>query len=232
MAAAPQNQLPDWSRFWFGGNPPAGLLVEALFRMLVLYAVLVIAIRLMGRRTSSELTRNELLAIVALVAAIGPAIQAPDRGLLPPILLALSIVLWRRLVAWSTLRSPRLELAVEGRRVLLVDDGVVQLPALKRSVMSRERLFAELRSKGWLHLGHLRRAYLEADGSFSFIAQDPPRPGLALVPVFDAQLRAELPDDWDHVACAECGHLRDRHAVEASCRLCSSDAWVPPVKPD
>ncbi len=50
--------------------------------------------------------------------------------------------------------------------------------------------------------------------------------------VFDAQLRAELPDDWAHVACAECGHLRERHAVEASCRLCSSDAWVPPVKPD
>ncbi len=74
--------------------------------------------------------------------------------------------------------------------------------------------------------------YLEADGSFSFIAQDPPRPGLALVPVFDAQLRAELRDDWAHVACAECGHLRERHAVEASCRLCASDAWVPPVKPD
>jgi hypothetical protein len=229
MAPAPPLQVPDWHRFWFGSEVPVAFLGEVVLRIVVLYAVLAVAIRFMGRRTSSELTRNELMGIVALAAAIGPSIQAPDRGLLPPILIAVWVVLWQRLVASLTVRSPGFERAMQGQGLVVVTDGVVQIPALKRSAVSRERLFAELRSHGLLHLGHVKRLYLEADGSFSLVKQCPPRPGLALIPAFDPQLRAELPDDWTYVACAHCGRLRERHAVEARCRVCSGDAWLPPV---
>jgi uncharacterized membrane protein YcaP (DUF421 family) len=229
MAPGSQIRVPDWQRFWWGSGVPPGLLGEVALRVVVLYVVLAVAIRLMGRRTSSELTRNELLAIVALAAAIGPSIQAPNRGLLPPILIAVWVVLWQRAVASATLRSSRFERLMHGDGVIVVQDGVVQLRALKRMAVSRERLFAELRSQGLLHLGRVRRVYVEADGSFSVVKQDPPRPGLALVPAFDAELRAELPDDWASVACSNCGWLRERHAEEATCQACGSDAWVPPV---
>jgi uncharacterized membrane protein YcaP (DUF421 family) len=226
----PPLKVPDFHRFWLG-DQSASFLLEVALRLLVLYAVMTVAIRLMGRRTSSELTRNELLAVVALAAAVGPPMQTPDRGLLPAILIAVWVVVWQRIIAASTYRSALLERAMHGEGATLVSGGVVDLHALKKQAVSRERLFAELRSNGLMQLGQVQRAYLEADGSFCIIPQQPPRPGLSLVPAWDAELRREQPDDGAHVACAHCGHLRERHAVDARCRACQSDAWVPPVAP-
>jgi uncharacterized membrane protein YcaP (DUF421 family) len=226
---SPPIELGDWQRFWFGIGVPPGFLAEVVLRIVVLYAVLAIAIRLMGRRTSSELTRNELLAIVALAAAIGPSIQAPDRGLLPPIAIAVWVVLWQRLVSKATLRSASFERAMLGQGVSLVQDGVLQMPALRRSVISAERLFAELRSNAILQLGLVRRVYLEADGSFSLVRQEPAQPGLPIVPESDAKLRAQLERDESQVACVTCGRLRPRQAAEAPCKACGGKAWVLPV---
>jgi len=82
----PAIHVPDWHRFWFG-QLDARFLPEVALRMLLLYIGMALAIRLMGRRTSSSLTRSEMLAIVALAAAVGPAIQAPDLGLLPALMI-------------------------------------------------------------------------------------------------------------------------------------------------
>ncbi len=224
----PPIHVPDWPRFWLGQVPPT-FLAEVALRMLVLYVAMAFAIRLMGRRTSSGLTRDEMLAIVALAAAVGPALQAPDLGLLPAVMIGAWVVLWQRGVAAATFRHPLLERLQHGRGRTLVVDGVVDLETLEACSLSRERLFAELRSKGLRQLGQVARVYFEAEGSFSIVERSPSTAGLSLVPSWDAELRREQPDDGEHVACADCGHLRERHAVEARCARCDSEAWVAPV---
>ncbi|MBT1684994.1 DUF421 domain-containing protein [Dawidia soli] len=64
----------------------------------------------------------------------------------------------------------------------LAVDSVLQLPALARVGIIRERLFAHLRSKGFTHLGQVKRVYFEAGGFFTFVRNEPPRPGLKLIP--------------------------------------------------
>jgi uncharacterized membrane protein YcaP (DUF421 family) len=224
----PQVQVPDIRRFLLG-DTPATFLLEVALRLVVLYVMMAIAIRLMGRRASAELTRNELLAIVALAAAVGPAMQAPDRGLLPPMMIAAWVVVWQRVVAAATYHSARLERAMHGQGAILLSDGVVDPSALKESAVSRERLFAELRAQGLMQLGQVQRVYLEPDGSFCVIQQQPPKAGLSLVPTWDEALRREQSDDGEHVACAYCGQLRPPPIVAARCLVCEGDAWVPPV---
>jgi uncharacterized membrane protein YcaP (DUF421 family) len=224
----PEVQVPDFRRFWLG-DTPATFLLEVALRLVVLYVMMAIAIRLMGRRASAELTRNELLAIVALAAAVGPAMQAPDRGLLPAMMIAAWVVVWQRVVAAGTYHSARLERAMQGQGTTLLSDGVVDPSALKASAVSRERLFAELRAGGLMQLGQVQRVYLEPDGSFCVIQQQPPKAGLSLVPTWDEALRREQPDDSEHVACAYCGKLRAPPIVAARCLVCERDAWVPAV---
>jgi len=221
-------RVPDWQRFWMG-RLDAGFLPELALRMLVLYCAMAAAVRLMGRRSSPSLTRNEVLAIAALAAAVGPVIPAPDLGLLPTVMIAVWVVLWQRFVRAASFRHPSFERALRGQGLTLVTDGVVDLAALRRCDLSRERLFAELRSRGLRQLGQVRRVYFETEGSFSVVEQSPPGAGLSLVPSWDAELRRAQPDDGEHLACAECGRLRERHAVEARCARCDSEAWVPPV---
>src|SRR5690554_4671633 len=74
--------LNDLSRIIFGEVPPTFFL-EIILRTFIVYLVLMVSMRLMGKRISSELQRNELAALVTLAAAIGVPMHEPTRGLLP-----------------------------------------------------------------------------------------------------------------------------------------------------
>jgi len=81
----------DWMRV-FVGEVPASFYLEIIIRMAVVYALLIVSMRLLGKRMASQLTRNELAAMVSLAAAIGVPILAPDRGILPAIIIAIVVI--------------------------------------------------------------------------------------------------------------------------------------------
>lgn len=223
----PQSIQPgDLGRVLLGEVPPTFLL-EVLVRMVVVYAVLVVSMRAMGKRMASQATRNELAAVVSLAAAIGPAVQAPERGLLPVILIAALIVGGQRAIALGSFKSPTFERATQGSAIALVVDGELDLDAMRDVVLARERLFAHLRAQRLDNLGRVQRLYLEAGGRFSIVTFDHVRPGLSLLPAWDEDFVAAQHRATGKVACARCGHVGDEGlAGQASrCGRCGGVDW-------
>lgn len=94
--------LADWQRILFG-EVPGSFYIEILIRAFVVYLILVVSMRLMGRRMSSQLSRNEMAAMVSMAAAIGVPIPDASRGLLPAVIIALVVVCTQRLVShWAS----------------------------------------------------------------------------------------------------------------------------------
>jgi uncharacterized membrane protein YcaP (DUF421 family) len=216
------------------GQTPPTFMLEVVVRMLFLYTVLLIAMRVMGRRMSSQLTRNEMLALVSLAAAVGPALQDPTRGLLPPLVIAVCVVGLNYLIGYLTFRSRRFEQIANGYAETLVADGRLQLDALRRNGISRERLVADLRSNGVLQLGAVDRVYIETNGSFSLLLAEQPRPGLSIVPEWDAKLADELEYDKSVRACSLCGgtaNASDGSDGHESCRFCQGREWRAVLRP-
>jgi uncharacterized membrane protein YcaP (DUF421 family) len=196
-----------------------------------LYLVLLVALRAMGRRMSSQLNRNELLALVSLAAAIGPALQDPERGLAPPLIVAGLVVALQRLLARLSFRSRRFdEIANSSAQVLLLD-GRLQLRALRENAISRERLFAELRSAGVLQLGGVDCVYIEPNGTFSVFRSSEDKPGLSIVPSWDPKMAQAQVSDAAQVACDRCGALRPSDEAKQRCPVCRSPFWRQAVKP-
>lgn len=81
----------DWARVWMGEVPPSFLL-EAVLRTLFLFLLLIIGMRIFGKRMAAQLTRIEMIGLFSLAAAIGVPLQAPDRGLLPAVIIAIVVV--------------------------------------------------------------------------------------------------------------------------------------------
>src|SRR3954471_17896068 len=81
------------------GDLPASFYIEAFFRLAIIYVILVFSMRLMGKRMASQLSRNELVALVTLAAAIGVPILSPDRGVIPGIIIAIILVFMERWVS-------------------------------------------------------------------------------------------------------------------------------------
>jgi uncharacterized membrane protein YcaP (DUF421 family) len=216
----------DLTRIAFG-QTSAIFLVEVALRMVILYAVLLIALRAMGRRMSSQLTRNELLALVSLAAGVGPALQDPAQGVLPPLIIAVWVAAVQRGIAYLSVGSGRFDSAANGHAELLVEDGRLHLGTLRRNALSREHLFAELRSRGVLQLGRVERMYLESDGTFSTFLHASAQPGLSIVPTWDPELASRQQRDEETSACSRCGSRRKIGLGSGRCELCQCDSWSP-----
>jgi uncharacterized membrane protein YcaP (DUF421 family) len=212
------------------GNTPWGFLAEVAVRGVLVYVLLLIAIRFMGKRVAGQLSLSELAVMVTLGAAIGVPIQVADRGMLPALVLLIVAVVYQRLIGALSFKSRRIELLTQGDIVTLVTDGIMSLSAMRGVGLSHERVFAALRERGVLHLGQLARVYIETSGSFSVYEQSEPRPGLAIVPAGHPGLNAIE----GSLVCAICGTVmktEERRAKEelAPCPTCSRRAWAPPV---
>jgi len=162
--------LFDWARI-FIGNIPGIFFLEVLIRVLFVFFLLVVALRFLGNRMASLIDLHVFTALTALAAAIGIPIQSPDRGLLPALVIAIVVVTLQKLVFYVGLKNKKNELLVHGDTSILVNNGVMNLAAMKKVRITRERLFAQLRSESIISMGEVRRFYIEANGEFSLIKQ-------------------------------------------------------------
>ncbi|HYP77689.1 MAG TPA: YetF domain-containing protein [Polyangiaceae bacterium] len=221
-------ELGDWTRI-LRGKSSWWFVPEALLRLTLLYVLLIVALRLMGRRMSSGLSRNELLALVSLAAAIGPAIQTPEQGLLPPLIIAVWVVAFQRSMTLATFHSHRFENLSDGTVSTLVSDGRIDLRELRRCALPVERVHAQLRGEGIINLGQVARLFFEPGGAFSVVRREQEQPGLSLVPEWDEPLKKTQRATPAMNVCGVCGALDAEHPPRV-CPACSSpEPWRPAV---
>lgn len=121
----------------------------------------------MDRRVAAQLSMVDLAIMIMLGAAIGAPLQTPDKGILTTIVLLITLLIYFRLLCWSTFFSHRHEVLTQGDAALLVMDGRLTLEHLQHAEFSRDRAFSELRSMEIQHPGEVRRAWLEPSGRIS-----------------------------------------------------------------
>lgn len=214
----------DWPRLLLG-DEKATFLVEVIVRIAVVYLILTVAMRVMGKRMATQATRNELAALVSLAGGVGPSIQDGKNGLLAPMVVAIVVVGIHRALAAMAKDHGRFERLTQGATTALVENGVFDMRALRRVTLSRLRLMERLRAAGIKNLGEVQRAYLEIDGEFTVVRAVEPRPGLSLVPEWDLELRAVQEKAEGKTVCARCGH----DATARRCERCGRTEREPAV---
>jgi uncharacterized membrane protein YcaP (DUF421 family) len=94
--------LYDIQRILFG-NAPVSFLLETLIRTFIVYAVLIIVLRIMGSRMSGQLTITELAIMLMLGAIVSSAVEMPDKGILWGVAALIVILLLQQgLTYWTT----------------------------------------------------------------------------------------------------------------------------------
>jgi len=214
-------RLEDWWRILIG-EVPWLFLIEVIFRAAFVFVILVTSMRLLGKRMAGQLNKNEMISLTTLAAAIGVPIQAPDRGLIPPLIIALIVIGIGRLISRWSFFNPRVETISQGELAVLVKDSVLQIPKMSETKVSHERLFAELRSKGFQHLGQVKRVYFEAGGFFSMVINETPNAGLKIIPTWDTDYLSELNFSKEVKVCSRCGKLS---SGEKTCKNCKNNEW-------
>ena len=193
-------KLTDLQRI-LQGEVPFHFFIEVILRTAVIYLILMVSMRLMGKRMSSQLSRNEMAAVASLAAAVGVPLMNPDRGLLPAVVIAMVIITLQVLIAKIARKSKKFESLTQDKYNILVKDGVLNHKAMLLTRITRDRVLSQLRSQGISHLGMVKRLYFEAGGTFSLLQQSEPVPGLSSIPEWDREMSAKIHQQSTHKVC-------------------------------
>src|SRR4030081_943877 len=102
-----------------------------VLRTIVVYIVLLLALRLAGKRELGQMTPFDLVVLLVLSNAVQNAMVGPDQSLNGGILAALTLLLLNWTVDRLGLRSRRFQMALQGNPTLLVHDGQLVQDHLK-----------------------------------------------------------------------------------------------------
>ena len=138
-------------------------------RTLIIYAALLVTMRLLGKRQLGEMELSEfVVAALAADLAANP-LQDPGIPLLYGLIPIAVLFCCELLISGLTLRSIRLKTLLCGRPSLLIADGKINQREMARNCFTVDELMQELRSSGILDIRQIEYAVLETDGELNVL---------------------------------------------------------------
>ncbi|HEY9474337.1 MAG TPA: YetF domain-containing protein [Mycobacteriales bacterium] len=149
-----------WSEVFHLGVPVG----EKAVRALLIYAFLVIALRLAGKRELAQLNTVDFVVLLAVANAVQNGLIGNDNSVTGAVVGASVLFAINGVVALLLFRVVRFRRLVEGSATTLVLDGVVDHRALHRERLSLDDLLDRVQEAGADGFANVQRASLEPSG--------------------------------------------------------------------
>jgi len=148
-------------------------ILEKLARPVIVYLVLVVLLRLFGKRELAQLNPFDLVVLLSLSNTVQNAIIGDDNSVTGGVIGAFGLLAINWLVVRVLFSSRRLTRALEGRATVLVRNGQIDQKALARESLTREELIAVIHRQGFTDVHQVHKCELEPNGTFYVEAFDP-----------------------------------------------------------
>jgi uncharacterized membrane protein YcaP (DUF421 family) len=148
-------------------------LAEKILRPIIVYAFLVISLRLSGKRELVQLNPFDLVVLLTLSNTVQNAIIGDDNSVSGGIIGATSLLVVNYAVVRFLYGHKRLDQLVEGRADVLIDNGMVSVERLKKELISQSQLEAAARKQGFESLDEVHKCVLEPGGNLTFVGKKP-----------------------------------------------------------
>jgi uncharacterized membrane protein YcaP (DUF421 family) len=158
-----------WSNMFVLGLP----VLEKILRPIIVYAVLIVGLRLAGKRELAQLNPFDLVVLLTLSNTVQNAIIGNDTTVTGGIIGAATLLLINYLVVRFLYGHKEIEQLVEGDPDVLIENGQIRIERLKEEVITLAELEAAAHRQGFASLAEVERAVLEPGGTITFIGKRP-----------------------------------------------------------
>ena len=157
---------------------PAGgqIVLQIALRTVVIYLVVLIGVRLSGKREVGQMTPFDLTLLLLLSNSVQNAMTGPDTSVIGGIVAASTLLLLNYLIGRFSGSSRRFRRVVEGEPSLLIHDGKVIQSHMAKEHVSLDELQRAVREHGIAQCSDVALAVLEVDGSISCLKYDDIKP--------------------------------------------------------
>lgn len=138
-----------------------------LIRSVMLYVLVIFAVRLMGKRQLGELQPSELVITILVSNIATLPIEDTDIPLLVGITPILALVCFEVLISWLSLHAPALRKLISGSPKIIIRGGKIDPQVLRELRFSVDDLMTAMRGQDIFDISEVQFAIVETTGSLS-----------------------------------------------------------------
>jgi uncharacterized membrane protein YcaP (DUF421 family) len=158
-----------WMDMFLLGVP----MLEKILRPIIVYVVLIVGLRLAGKRELAQLNPFDLVVLLTLSNTVQNAIIGDDTSVTGGVIGAATLLVVNYIVVRFVSRSNKVEELVAGGEDVLIEKGKIRAEALRKEVITTTELEIAAHKQGFGSLAEVERAVLEPGGSISFMGKKP-----------------------------------------------------------
>jgi uncharacterized membrane protein YcaP (DUF421 family) len=152
------------------------VLLNIALRTTIIYAVVLIGVRLSGKREVGQMTPFDLTLLLLISNSVQNAMTGPDTSLLGGVIAACTLLVLNYVVADLSGANRRFRRFIQGQPSLLVHDGQVIASHMAKEHVSMDELERAMREHGIASYHDVALAVLEVDGSISCLKYEEIKP--------------------------------------------------------
>ena len=138
-------------------------------RVVAVYAVLLMLLRIGGKRELGQMTPLDFLTFLLLSETVSPALTGGDSSLAAGALAATVLMALAMVVGWLTFRSRTIERLVEGTATVLIRNGRVDPEVMRKHRITDQALRTALHGQGISNVADVAKGFIEPDGEITVI---------------------------------------------------------------
>ncbi len=158
-----------WNDLLVSGVP----IVEKLLRTLVVYAFLIIGLRLAGKRELAQLNSFDLVVLLLLSNTVQNAIIGNDNSLIGGLIGATTLIVINWVLVRISYKYHRFDRLLEGDPITLVQNGKLLEDQCAKQLITQMEIEIAARRQGFDSLADVREAVLEPGGALTFAGKEP-----------------------------------------------------------
>lgn len=148
-------------------------ILEKILRPVIVYLVLIVFLRLFGKRELAQLNPFDLVVLLSLSNTVQNAIIGEDNSVSGGVIGAFALLGINWLLSKILYRNGKLNTLLEGKKSVLIRDGVVDKEEMKRQILTEEELTSILNKNGYNAASQVEECVLEPNGTFYVKGKSP-----------------------------------------------------------
>ena len=153
--------------------PPSGAaLLNIALRTAVIYVLVLVGVRLSGKREVGQMTPFDLVLLLLLSNSVQNAMTGPDTSLLGGVVAAAVLLLLNYFIADVSGINRKFRKFIQGEPSMLIHDGELIAAHMAKEHVSMDELERAMRERGIADYHQVAIGVLEVDGSMSFLRYD------------------------------------------------------------
>jgi uncharacterized membrane protein YcaP (DUF421 family) len=220
----------DWNQILFN-DLTWHTVAEIVLRTLIMFIVILVFLRMSGKKGVRQLSIFEVAIIIGLGSAAGDPMLNGENAIFPAVIVFIIILAFYRLLTWIATVSERFEIILEGDPMYVIEDGKFAVLDQNKHTFAKDEFFSEMRQQSIEHLGQVKTAILETTGtvSFFYFTDEEVKPGLPVLPKIYGKRSKQITSPGEY-ACTYCGNVEQIDADKHTCNRCQKEEWVAAMK--